>query len=75
MLVKLTLENLAQYNIFFSQDVDTALIKMYAKVDPSKLVIYLRNEDILCDVDDCFDHLVKGVELIWLGFKDLGQLL
>ncbi len=74
MLVKLIPDNIARYNIFF-QDVDTALIKMYAKVDPSKLVIYLRNEDILCDVDDCFKHLVKGVELIWLGFKDLGQLL
>ena len=42
---------------------DTALIKLLAKTDPNKLIIYLRMEDIRCDVDDCIRHLVTKVDI------------
>lgn len=35
------------------KDVDTALIKLYAKSQADKLVSYIRNEDLVCDTDDC----------------------
>jgi hypothetical protein len=37
----------------FFQEVDTALIKLYAKSHPDKLTQFVRNEDWSCDVDDC----------------------
>lgn len=43
----------------YKHDLDTALIKLYSKKNPSKLLTFIRNDDILCDVDDCLRHLEK----------------
>ena len=36
----------------FKQDVDTALVKLYAKDSPEKLAQYLKLSDLSCDMED-----------------------